>query len=88
MVLFSRKKELEVQTFVTGLINANCPELKALLEGKRIDRRVNLTLVALVVPLEDNVPQISEAFTATTKDFSANELTRTRFFGIITSNPC
>jgi hypothetical protein len=68
--LFARNKLMEVQGFVLRMVNNNCPELKALAEGPRLDTRVNLTLVALVIPLEGGRPQVRRAFFALTKEFS------------------
>ena len=66
----SRKKSLGVQSLLLKLINNNCPELKALVEGPRRDKRVNLSLVVLVVPLEDGELQVGNAFYAVTRDIS------------------
>ena len=74
MPIFSRHKEQEVQGFLLKVVNNNCPELKALIEGPRLDRRVNLTLVVLVVPIKRKRPQVREAFTAVTKEFSTSGL--------------
>jgi len=69
--LFSRKKEMGVQSFVIKLLNNNCSELDAMVEGPRLDRRVNLTVVALVIPVDDGELQFDRSFTAVTKEFSA-----------------
>ena len=71
MGLFSRKKILAVQNFILKIINNNCAELKAYLEGPRRDSRVNLTLVVLVVPLENGKLQVNDAFYTVTKEFSS-----------------
>ncbi len=68
--LQNRKKTLDVQKFILKVINTNCPELKALLEGPRRDKRVNLSLVVLVVPLENGELQVGKAFYALTRDLS------------------
>ena len=70
MSLFSKNREMGVQSFILKLVNNNCPELTALMEGPRIDSRVNLTIVVAVVPVENKNPQIDQAFTAVTKEFS------------------
>jgi hypothetical protein len=70
--LQSRNKTLGVQSFILKLINNNCPELKALIEGPRGEKRVNLSLVVLVVPLEDGKLQVDNAFYAVTRDMSSN----------------
>ncbi len=72
MSLFLKKKDLRVQSLILKLVNNNCPELKALLEGPRVDSRVNLVLVALVVPIEDKRLQVHRAFAAVTKEFSGS----------------
>ena len=71
-LLQNRKKTLGVQNFVLKIVNNNCPELKALMEGPRNDKRVNLSLVVLVVPLEDGKLQVGDAFYAVTREFSSN----------------
>jgi len=72
MPLFTKKREIAVQSFILKLVNNNCPELLALMEGPRMDSRVNLTVVVAVVPVEKKKPQINQAFTAMTKEFSSN----------------
>ena len=70
MSLFSKRKDLAVQSFVLKLVNNNSPGLTAKLEGPRLDSRVNLVLVVLIVPVETDRPQAGRAFTAVTKEFS------------------
>ncbi|NUQ65630.1 MAG: hypothetical protein HUU20_24435 [Pirellulales bacterium] len=70
MPLFSRRKETEVQSFMLKLLNNNCAELEAMIEGPRLDRRVNLTIVVLVVPFEKGRLQIDRTFATVTKGFS------------------
>jgi len=70
--IFARNREMGVQSFVVKLLNNNCSELDALVEGPRLDRRINLTVVVLVIPEVDGQVRVSEAFTAVTKEFSAN----------------
>ena len=72
MPLFTKKREIGVQSFILKLVNNNCPELLALMDGPRIDSRVNLTVVVAVVPVEKKKPQIDQAFTAVSKEFSSN----------------
>ncbi len=66
----TRKKLQSVQNFILKLVNNNCPELKAFIEGDRGDKRINLTLVVLIVPLVDGKLQIDDAFYAVTQDLS------------------
>ncbi|NLX97004.1 MAG: hypothetical protein GXY83_12590 [Rhodopirellula sp.] len=70
MFFFSRRKEMEVQGFMLKLLNTNCSELEAMVEGPRLDRRVNLTIVVLVVPVQKGELQIEKTFAAVTKGFS------------------
>jgi hypothetical protein len=70
MSLFRKNKDFGVQSFILKLVNNNCPELKALLEGPRVDSRVDLVMVVRVVPVESKRPQIRQAFTTVTKEFS------------------
>ena len=70
MLLFARNRELSVQSFIVKLLNNNCAELKATIGGPRLDCRVNLTMVVLVIPVEGGRPQLRKAFTAVTKEFS------------------
>ena len=72
MSLFTKKKDTAIHAFILKVVNNNCPELKAMLEGPRLDRRVNLTVVVTVVPVEDDEIITERAFNAVTKEFSAN----------------
>ena len=74
MPLFSQNKKVGVQSFILKMVNNNCPELKALIEGPRLDRRVNLTVVVVIVPVEHGKPVVNESFTAVTKEFSTSGL--------------
>ncbi len=71
MPIFARNKIREVHGFVLKVVNNNCPEIKAQFEGPRLDYRVNLTVVVVVIPLEGGKPRLGRAFTAVTKEFSA-----------------
>jgi hypothetical protein len=68
--LFTRNKRAQVQGLILRLVNNSCPELKALADGPRLDRRVNLTLVVVIVPVEKRRLCVDDAFTAVTKEFS------------------
>jgi hypothetical protein len=72
MQLFARNKELAVQAFVVSLLNQNCHAVQARLEGPRLEGRVNLTMVVMVVPVEEKKPLICRAFAAITKEFSSS----------------
>ena len=71
MPLFAKKKQLGVQSLVLKMVNNNCPELKALMEGPRNDSRVNLVVVVMVIPFEKDRLFVESAFTAVTKEFSS-----------------
>ena len=71
MPLFAKNKEHEVQSFMLQLVNNNCPGLKGLAEGPRLERRVNLTVVVLVIPLEKGKLLLDERFAAVTKEFTS-----------------
>lgn len=77
----SRTKKRGVQSFVLNLINNSCSEVEAAMEGKRVDRRTNLTIPILVVPMEKGKPAIGQAFVTTSKEFSATGL------GIVLEEP-
>jgi len=72
MSLFSRKKDFSVQSFVLKLVNNNCPELTAMLEGPRVESRVNMVVVVMIVPMEKGRPKVGRTFMATTKEFSTS----------------
>jgi hypothetical protein len=68
--LFARGKRTAVRSFILKLINNNCPGLKAVHGCRRLDSRVNLTVVLTVIPIEDGQLQVHKAFAAVTKEFS------------------
>ena len=70
MRLFSENKELGVQSFLLKLVNNNCSGLEAMVEGPRLDGRVNLVVVTAVIPIEKRRPQTAKSFYAVTKEFS------------------
>jgi hypothetical protein len=72
MPLFSRKKEPAVQSFILSLLNQNCHALHERLEGPRFEGRVNVTMVVMVVPVEEQKPLVRRAFTAISKEFSSS----------------
>jgi len=69
--LFAKNREHEVQSFMLNLVNNNCPGLTGLAEGPRLERRVNLTVVVIVIPLEKGKAQVDERFAAVTKEFTS-----------------
>ncbi|MDY0168141.1 MAG: hypothetical protein RBS80_16455 [Thermoguttaceae bacterium] len=70
MGLFTKSHEREVQSFLLKVVNNNCQELRALMDGPRAESRVPLVGVVLVVPLVKNEPAMGQAFTAMTKELS------------------
>jgi len=68
--LFFKNREHEVQSFILKFVNNNCPELKAMDEGPRLEARANLTAVVLVIPLEKKTLLLDERFAAVTKEFN------------------
>ena len=68
--LFSRNRQREVQSFVLNLLNNHCPNLHLADEELRLESRVNLTLVVLVVPVKDGKVQIDQTLVTVSKDFS------------------
>ena len=76
MPLFAKRKDDEVKSFVLKLVNNNCPGLTAFREGPRIDSRVNLVVVVMVIPVDDGQIQVRKAFTAVTKEFSNTGVSR------------
>ncbi len=70
MPFLARKQRLDVQGLVLKIVNNNCPELKCLADGPRLDNRVNLTVVVLVIPVVNKKLCLGQAFTAVTKEFS------------------
>ncbi|MGO9111068.1 MAG: hypothetical protein ACLP9L_17740 [Thermoguttaceae bacterium] len=74
MQLFARKnkKESAVRAFIVSLLNQNCHAIQEQLDGPRLEGRVNLTKVVMVIPVEEKEPLIHRAFTAITKEFSSS----------------
>jgi hypothetical protein len=73
-MLFTRNRRRDVSNFVLKLVNTNNPELISLKDGPRADKRVNLTVVVLVVPLEKKKVDVTKAFHAVTKDFASTSV--------------
>jgi hypothetical protein len=82
MPLFAARKDLGVRSLIVKMVNNNCPELKALMEGPRNDSRVNLVVVVMVIPLEKRRLAVEGAFTAITKEFSSTGV------GVVLDHPC
>jgi hypothetical protein len=73
MRLFASEKRFAVQGFVLKLLNTNCHDMHARLDGPRLEGRVNLTLVVMVVPvLKNDKLDLRHSFAAVTKEFSSS----------------
>ena len=70
MPLFCRRDAMDVQSFMLKVVNNNCEDIEAMAEGPRLENRVRLSVVALVVPLKGNRPIIERTFAVVTKEFS------------------
>jgi hypothetical protein len=53
-----------------NLINTSCPSLYVEGHDFRLERRVNLCVAVLVVPLENGRPRIDQSFAAVSREFS------------------
>jgi len=72
VLLFAKRKNREVQSFLTKMVNNNSSDLEALIEGPRLEDRVRLTVVVLVIPTEKSRPAVGRTFAAVTKEFSSS----------------
>lgn len=70
MPLFTKDRKREVQSFLLKVVNNNCRELQSLMDGPRMESRVPMVRVVLVVPLAGDRPAMAQAFTAITKELS------------------
>jgi hypothetical protein len=70
MSLFFARKDRRVESFVLKLVNNSCPSLATRLEGPRIDNRVAMVVVAMVVPIQGRKLLLADAFHTVTKEFS------------------
>jgi hypothetical protein len=68
--LFAKNREHEVQSFMLNLVNNNCPELRGMMEGPRLESRVNLSVVVVVIPIEKGKLVLADRFAAVTKEFT------------------
>jgi len=71
VLLFAKRKDREVQSLLTKIVNNNCADMEALIEGPRAEDRVRLTVVVLVIPVEKKRPAVQKMFAAVTKEFSS-----------------
>jgi hypothetical protein len=74
MPLFCRKRTIDVQSFVLKIINNDCRELEATIEGPRTETRARVCVVVVVVPVENGEPLLDEAFSGVTKELSSTGL--------------
>jgi len=74
MGLFTKKNKVDrsVKSFLVGLLNNNCSDVKSLIEGDRGDQRINLSIVVALIPLENDQPNTDQAHTVVTRDFSSS----------------
>jgi hypothetical protein len=71
MGLFSsRHKENETQSFLFKLVNNYSMGLRAALDDPRFESRVAMTIVVLLIPVENGQPMLRKSFAVTTKDIS------------------
>jgi len=68
--LFLRNRQREVQGFVLNLINNHCPHRHLGRDDLRVESRVNLTVVVLVVPIKDARAQVDQCLMTVSKEFS------------------
>ncbi|MCC6125762.1 MAG: hypothetical protein IT426_12420 [Pirellulales bacterium] len=73
-MIFTRNKKRAVSNFVLKLVNNNCLDIRQLQDGPRSENRVNLTVVVLVIPLENKELAAAKAFQAVTKDFTTTSV--------------
>ena len=84
MSLFAKKdkdRKVGVQSFVLKLVNTNCRDLRNVGDGPRIESRVPLILVTMVVPFRDR-PLAAEAFATVTMEFTTSGLS------VLLHGPC
>jgi len=79
--LFTRNKKTGVQSFILNLLNNSRMKTESMIDGPRLERRVHLTIVVLVIPLEDKKPRVEKTFATVTKEFSSTGV------GVVLSEP-
>ncbi len=68
--LFNKRNDREIQSFLLKVVNNNCQELRALMDGPRSESRVPMVGVVLVIPMVQEELAIGQAFTTITKEIS------------------
>ena len=71
MGLFTAPDYRAVQAEILHLVNNNCPSVKAMVEGPRVEQRVNLTIPVKIVPILDGQLTPLDTLTVVTKEFSS-----------------
>ncbi len=71
MALFAAPDYRAVQSEILHLVNNNCSSVQAMVEGPRIEQRVNLTIPVKIVPLLDGQLAPLDTLTVVTKEFSS-----------------
>lgn len=74
MLMLPRRKNHEVQGFMLKVVNNHCGDLESYIEGPRLEGRVRLTIVVLVIPIVKKKLVMPQLFPAVTKEFSTNGL--------------
>jgi hypothetical protein len=70
MSLFTRNKRNRIQAVVLKILNNHRLREDSFPDGPRLDRRVNISLVTIVIPLEGRQLCLGRAFSAVTKEMS------------------
>lgn len=68
------REQSQVQGFLLQLANHNCEQMERLIEGPRIEGRLRLMVVAIVIPFVRKRPVMERMFVAVTKELSATGL--------------
>ena len=68
------KKRNEAQRFLARIINNECSLMDRMREGPREEPRINLAVVAVVVPMQHGKPRIERAFATVTREVSTSGL--------------
>ncbi|MBN2295218.1 MAG: hypothetical protein JXM70_22500 [Pirellulales bacterium] len=71
MGLFTVNQERAVQSEILNLVNNNCPSVKAMAEGPRVEQRVNLTIPVKLVPILEGELAPLHTLSVVTKEFSS-----------------
>ena len=72
--LKSRSKKCEAQKFLVQMANQWTMDRISKLDERRTERRANLNVGVWVVPMDEKVPKVLQAFVALTRDLSSSGL--------------